>query len=248
MELINKIVLVTGGGSGIGSEIAQQFKAMGNTVIICGRNQEKLNQAASGMGVQAIQCDISKSEQCAAMLQQINCDHHRLDILVNCAGVMFTYDFYNDPETASKIESEIEINTIAPLRLTHTALPLLKKSAQPSIVFVSSGLAYVSFFATPAYSGTKALIHHSAQALRAQLKPHGIKVFELLPPITDTPMAEGANTGGFKKSSTADVVNELIAGMKTDKFEIAAGASKQLRFMSRLAPSFLFKQMVKSFS
>ncbi|TYL49162.1 SDR family oxidoreductase [Marinomonas sp. IMCC 4694] len=248
MKLTNNIVLITGGASGIGATMAERFKNMGNTVIICGRNKEKLAQAASTMGVDSVICDISSPEQCQSMLNTISKNHGRLDILVNCAGVMFAYDFANDLDTATKIQTEIEINAIAPLQLTHAALPLLKQSKAPAIVFVSSGLAYVSYFATPAYSGSKALIHHSAQALRHQLKPHGIQVFELLPPITDTPMAEGMNTGHFKKMAPSAVIDELINGMQTGKVEIAAGASKQLHFMSRLAPNFLFKQMVKSFT
>jgi uncharacterized oxidoreductase len=160
---------------------------------------------------------------------------------------MHSYDFLSDPDTADKLQAEIEINAIAPLKLTYSALPLLKLSREPAIVFVSSGLAYIPFYATPAYSGSKALIHHSAQALRQQFKRYGIRVFELLPPITDTPMAAGMNVKGFKKSPPEEVVAELIHGMQNEKFEIAAGASKQLRLMSRLAPGFLFKQMTKAF-
>ncbi len=247
MKLADKTVLVTGGGSGIGAEIAARFAGMGNSVIICGRDKTKLATAAARMGVQAIQCDVADPDQCRAMVDKIATDHDRLDILVNCAGVMLGYDFAEDPATHSKVQTEIEINAIAPLRLTHVALPQLKISPEAAVVFVSSGLAYSPYAGTPVYSGTKALIHHSAMALRHQFKKHGIKVFELLPPVTDTPMAHGANTGGFKKSPVSDVVDELIKGMERDRYEIAAGASKLLRIMSRLAPGFLFDQMTKAF-
>ena len=247
MELTDKIILVTGGSSGIGAEIAARFARMGNTVIICGRNPARLAAAASKMKAQAITCDIADPDQCKAMLGTIARDHFRLDILVNCAGIMFSYDFAEGPATAEKLAAEITINALAPLCLTHAALPLFERSREPGIVFVSSGLAYAPFAETPAYSGTKALIHHSAMALRHQFKRHGIKVFELLPPVTDTPMAHGANTGGFKKSPVSDVVDELIRGMERDRYEIAAGASKLLRIMSRLAPGFLFDQMTKAF-
>lgn len=247
MELKNKIVLVTGGGSGIGMEIAARFADMGNTVIICGRDETKLAVAADTTGARTIQCDVTDPEQCKAMLDTIAREHSRLDILVNCAGVMFIYDFADDPGTAEKILTEIEVNAIAPLRLTHLALPLLAHGSGAAVVFVSSGLAYSPFAGTPVYSGTKALIHHSANSLRHQFRQRGIKVFELLPPITDTPMAEGVDTGGFKKSSPADVVDELFDGLKRDRYEIAAGASKMLRIMSRMAPGFLFSQMTKAF-
>ena len=72
-------------------------------------------------------------------------------------------------------------------------------------------------------------------------------MFELLPPVTDTAMAQGADTGGTKISSPAEVVGELIEGMERDRYEIAAGASKQLRIMARLAPGFLFNRMARTF-
>lgn len=247
MELTDKIILVTGGSSGIGAAIATRFARTGNTVVICGRDPARLAAAASRMKVQAITCDIADPDQCKAMLDAIAKDHFRLDILVNCAGIMFSYDFAGDPATAEKLEAEIKINALAPLRLTHAALPLFERSREPGIVFVSSGLAYAPFAETPAYSGTKALIHHSAMALRHQFKRRGIKVFELLPPVTDTPMADGVNTGGFRKTPVADVVDALIAGMERDRYEIAAGASRLLRIMSRMAPDFLFNQMTRAF-
>lgn len=220
---------------------------MGNLVIICGRDEAKLKAAKPDARVIPIVCDITDPAQCQSMLDRINDDYGHLDLLVNCAGVMFTYDFLATDDAAAKIQTEIEINAIAPLRLTHMALPLLMGSDNPAIVFVSSGLAYAAYFATPVYSGSKALIHHAAQALRHQLRPHGIEVYELLPPVTDTPMAAGMNTGPFKKSPPSVVVDELIRGMSAGRFEIAAGDSKKLRFMSRLAPDFLFRQMAKAF-
>lgn len=247
MILDDLIVLVTGGSSGIGAEIARQFRALGHDVIICGRNEEKLAAAAAILDAHPIPCDIANVEDCQRMLAEIDRQFGRIDILVNCAGIMLMYDFQAEADTPDRIRREIEINAIAPLRLSHMALPLLRQSEEPAIVFVSSGLAYIPFPGTPVYSGTKALIHHAAMALRHQLSGIGVKVFELLPPVTDTPLAEGMDTGSFKKTPPAEVVAEMISAMRKDKFEIPAGASNQLRLMSRIAPGFLFRQMVKQF-
>lgn len=247
MILEKKIILVTGGSSGIGAEIARQFRALGNNVIICGRDEARLAAAAAMLDAHPIRCDIAKVEECEQMLAEIDRLFGRLDNLVNCAGIMLMYDFHQQADTPDRIRTEIEINAIAPLRLSHMALPLMLEGQEPAIVFVSSGLAYIPFPATPVYSGTKALIHHSAMALRHQLEGIGVKVFELLPPVTDTPLAEGMDTGSFKKTPPAEVVGELISAMRKDKFEIPAGASKQLRLLSRIAPGFLFRQMVKQF-
>lgn len=243
MNFRNKIVLITGGSSGIGAALAERFKQEGCKVIICGRNATKLVAAASDIGVTAIGCDVSKLEDCRNLLDSVHRDFGGLDILVNCAGVLFQYDMATEPDGIEKIRAEIEINAIAPVTLTYLALPLLRKSKNATVVFVSSGLAYAAFAPTPVYTGTKALIHHVAQCLRHQFSSIGIEVFELLPPVTDTPMAADMNAASFKKSSPADVVSDLIKALQSGKVEVPSGQSKQLRIMSRLAPRFLFRRM-----
>lgn len=243
MKFKDKIVLITGGSSGIGAAMAKRFRAKGSTVIICGRNEDRLLAAADEMGVSAIRCDVSSLDDCRSMIAKIRNDYGKIDFLVNCAGVMFQYEFAKAADGVEKIRSEIEINAIAPVTLTYLALPLFDKSDAPVVVFVSSGLAYAAFAPSPVYSGTKALIHHVSQTLRHQFIPLGISVFELLPPVTDTPMASELNASAFKKSSPEAVVDELFKAMKQHRFEIPAGQSSQLRLLSRLAPRILFERM-----
>lgn len=238
-----KIVLITGGSSGIGSAIAQRFKSSGDTVVICGRDEDKLSTAASRFQVRPIRCDVSNADECQQMLECIERDYGRLDLLINCAGVMFSYNFAEVTGGVEMIRKEIEINAISPVTLTYLALPLLKRSESAIVVFVSSGLAYAPFAPAPVYSGTKALIHHAAQNLRHQFKPLGISVYELLPPVTDTPMSAGMNAAAFKKSSPDAVVDDLCDALWNEQYEVPSGQSKQLRLMSRLAPKFLFKRM-----
>lgn len=243
MNFNNKIVLITGGSSGIGAALATRFKREGSEVIICGRNEVKLNAEADRMGVKAVRCDVSNLDDCENLLGSVKRDFGGLDILINCAGVLLQYDMATVPDGVERIRAEIETNSIAPITLTYLALSLLQKSQAGTVVFVSSGLAYAAFAPTPVYSGTKALIHHAAQCLRHQFKPLGIKVFELLPPVTDTPMAADMNAAAFKKSPPEGVVNDLIKAMRAGRYEVPSGQSKQLRLMSRLAPRFLFNRM-----
>jgi len=100
---------------------------------------------------------------------------------------------------------------------------------------------------TPVYSATKALIHHTAQTLRYHFKNDNIKVFELLPPPTDTDLADNFRTPKVKLMPVDKMVAEFVHGLQSDKYEIAAGISKQMRFMSRLAPQFLFEQLANAF-
>lgn len=215
-------------------------------MIICGRNTEKLDAAAAQFGLHAIAGDMTVASDQDRLFVLIEKQHGRLDMLVNNAGVFNVYDFASDPDTLRKIETEIAINAVAPLTLSSRALPLLKKATHPAILFIGSGIAYVAFSGTPVYSGTKALIHHCSQTLREQLRPHGIAVFEAMPPVVDTDMAKAMTSPAFKKMKPDDLVKTIINGLRHDRFEIVIGQSKQIKLMSRLAPDFIFRQFAKT--
>ena len=246
LDLTSKIILVTGGGSGIGLELAGQLVALGNTVIICGRDAEKLTGAARLTGAQAIAGDVTVAEDQERILSDIQAQHGHLDLLINNAGIFLAYDFKTDPDTLKRIEREIAVNATAPLTLTRRALPLLAKSGQPGVLFIGSGVAFVASPGTPVYSGTKALIHHCAQTLRHQLQPHGITVFEALPPVVDTDMASVLKSGTFKKMKPADLVRDILDGLRRNQTEMVLGQSRQIKWLSRIAPAFLFSQFAKT--
>ncbi|NJO33694.1 MAG: SDR family NAD(P)-dependent oxidoreductase [Rhodospirillales bacterium] len=246
MDLKSLIILVTGGGSGIGLELTRQLAALGNTVIICGRDAGRLAEAARLTGVQAIAGDVTLADNQDRILSDIQAQHGRLDLLINNAGIFLTYDFKNDPDTLQRIEREIAINATAPLTLTRRALPLLEKSAQPAVLFIGSGVAFVESPGTPVYSGTKALIHHCAQTLRHQLKPHGITVFEAMPPVVDTDMAKVLKSNNFKKMKPADLVRDILEGLRRNQNEMLLGQSRQIKLLSGIAPAFLFRQFAKT--
>ncbi|SUZ33286.1 putative oxidoreductase [Roseibaca ekhonensis] len=246
MDLTSKIILVTGGGSGIGLELSRQLVALGNSVIICGRDAGRLAEAGNLTGAQAIAGDVTIAEDQERILSEIEAQHGRLDLLINNAGIFLAYDFNTDPDTLQKIEREIAINGTAPLTLTRRALPLLAKSEQPGVLFIGSGIAFVASPGTPVYSGTKALIHHCAQTLRHQLRPLGVTVFEALPPVVDTDMAKALKSGNFKKMKPTDVVRDIISGLRRNQTEMLLGQSRQIKWMSRIAPAFLFRQFAKT--
>jgi uncharacterized oxidoreductase len=246
LDLSAKIILVTGGGSGIGLELTRQLIALGNMVVICGRDADRLEAAAQQTGALAIAGDVTKAEDQERILATIAERHGRLDLLVNNAGIFLAYDFAGDPQTLQNIEAEIAINATAPLTLTRRALPLLKKSAQPGVLFIGSGVAFVASPGTPVYSGTKALLHHCAQTLRHQFKPHGIAVFEAMPPVVDTDMAKALKSGNFKKMQPADLVRDILDGLRRNQTEMLLGQSTQIKWLSRMAPAFLFRQFAKT--
>ena len=129
-------------------------------------------------------------------------------------------------------------------------LPHLKRKRVAAIVNVSSGLAFVPFAISPVYSATKAAVHSFTQSLRVQLKNTRIKVFELAPPGTDTPLFRGDFTEDDVKGVTpmdvATLARYAIDGMGKDVYEIRPGLANALKLMSRVAPQFMLKQLSKS--
>lgn len=250
MNLTGNSILITGGASGIGLELAKQLHAMGNKVILTGRDQVKLDKAkASLAGSVTIQCDVTKVESIKQLHGTILKSHPDVNILINNAGIMKTINLHDQSGSLEDLTFEIDTNLSAPIRLVKLFLPHLKSKKEAAIVNVSSGLAFVPLPVSPVYCATKAALHSYTQSLRAQLKNTTVKVFELAPPATQTELLSEFNSEDMKGITIMkldDMVRVAVKGMQSDRFEIRPGQSNQLRFMSRLAPEFILSQMSKT--
>ena len=249
MKQTQQRVLITGGSSGIGLALAKKFLDNKNTVIITGRDATKLERVKAAYAQMHIcQSDVSKDAEVRILANELEEKFGGIDVLINNAGIMNLVDTGRDDNDLQKQLAEIDINYTSPIRMLHYFLPQLKKSKNAVLVNVSSGLAYVPFAQAPIYSGTKSALHFWTLGIRPQLKPHHIKVVELLPPVVDTPLAHGAditendNLKPMPPEKLADIFwKEFVDG----KEEITPGISKQLKFMSRLGPKFIFNQLNK---
>ena len=197
--------------------------------------------------INIFQSDVTNEEDVKHLANQIQEDFGGIDILVNNAGIMNLMDAGNESNDLLNQFEEIEINFHAPIRMLHYFLPQLKKSKNAVLINVSSGLAYVTFSQAPVYSGTKAAVHFWTQAIRPQLKPHNIRVVELLPPVVDTKLAHDADLkdDNLKPMPTEKLADIFWKDYTKGKEEITPGLSKQLKLMSRLAPKFIFNQLNK---
>ena len=245
----NQTVLITGGGSGIGLALAKKFLEYNNTVIITGRNLAKLEKVKQeNPQIHIYQNDVTDDVQVKMLADDIQEKFDGLDVLINNAGIMNLVDTGNENNDLQKQMQEIEINYNSPIRVLHYFLPLLKKSKNAVLVNVSSGLAYVPFAPAPVYSGTKSALHFWTLGIRPQLKPHGIKVIELLPPVVDTPLAHGADIAeddNLKPMPTEKLANLFWNGYIKGREEITPGISTALKIMSRIAPKIIFNQLNK---
>ena len=248
MKLENRTVLITGGTSGIGLELARQLHQRGNTLIVTGRSREKLDAVKRTIpGVHTFESDVGDPGAIAALHDSVLARFPALDTLVNNAGIMRNLNL-NLERDLNDVTREIEINLSGPVRMVQQFLPHLKTRPGAIIVNVSSGLAFVPFPASPVYCATKAAIHSFSQSLRVQLEGTGVTVIELAPPGVETPLFRGEFAEELKGQKGMDVkvlAAHAIAGVEADRLEIRPGLSNVLKAMSRIAPQFMLKQMAK---
>ena len=248
MELEGRTILITGGTSGIGFELAKQLIARRNVIIITGRDQRRLKEAESALpGIHTMQSDASKPDDIRALLQRVKAEFSQCDTLINNAGIMRNLNV-NKLRSLTDVTREIDVNLNGPVQMVQQFLPHLKTRPNALIVNVSSGLAYIPFPLSPVYSASKAGLHAFTRCLRVQLKGSDVTVVELAPPQVDTPLTGGEFDAEMKgqKGMAADVlVRKAIAGIEAGKTEIRPGLSNVLYLMSRLVPSLPFGQMAK---
>jgi uncharacterized oxidoreductase len=248
MKFSARTVLITGGTSGIGQELAKQLLRRGNTVIVTGRDQTKLEATSRALpGVHAICSDVSDPTAVLRLQETVSKAFPTLDTLVNNAGIMRNLSL-NRPRELQDLTREIEINLCGPLWMVQQFLPHLKTRTDALIVNVSSGLAFIPLPISPIYSATKAAMHSFTQSLRVQLAGTGITVVELAPPGTETPLFRGEfarELQGQKGMDVAVLVERAITGIEAGRLEIRPGLANILKAMSRIAPNFMLGQLAK---
>jgi uncharacterized oxidoreductase len=248
MKLEGRTILITGGTSGIGLELARQLIARRNTVLITGRDQLKLEEAKSTLpGVHTFQSDASKPEEIQSLRQQVTAQFPACDTLFNNAGIMRNLNM-NHPRPLTDVTRELDLSLNGPVQMVQEFLPHLKSRPNALIVNVSSGLAFVPFPLSPVYSAAKAGIHAFTRCLRVQLKGSKVAVVELAPPGVETKLFRGefeSEMKGQKGMPVEVLVAKAIAGIEAGKTEIRPGLSNVLYLLSRLAPALPFGQMAK---
>ncbi|MDK4696216.1 SDR family NAD(P)-dependent oxidoreductase [Kingella negevensis] len=229
MKLNGHTILITGGATGIGFALAKKFHTAGNQIILVGRREDVLQQAAAQLsGCRIAVADVSKTEDRERLVH----DFPEVSVLVNNAGIQFTkrLDAQNDDEIAQ----EININLTAPAQLTRAFLPILTAKQESAVINVSSGLAIVPKETCALYCATKAALHSFSQVLRWQMENTSLRVFEIMPPMVATPMSQGKGHANLKISPD-ELADEFWRDFERNHFEIMAGKTKLLYWINRIS-------------
>ena len=251
MDIAGNTVLITGGSSGIGYAMAESFLLGGSEVIVCARRGDRLVEARKRQPRLHIKtCDVGDEQDRSALVRWVLEKFERLNVLVNNAGVQRDVDFTAGAAEFLAGDNEIRVNLEAPIVLSGMLVPHLRAKTGAAIINVSSGLGFVPAVKMPVYSASKAGLHAFSMALRRQLLPLGIKVFEVVPPAVDTELnPEGrVKRGNFKASVTAtEFVAAVMKGLQGDVFEIGYGMTEGLIKASRADLDKSFEQMNSRF-
>ncbi|HEX2317073.1 MAG TPA: SDR family NAD(P)-dependent oxidoreductase [Thermomonospora sp.] len=198
------IALVTGANRGIGREISRQLVELGHTVLLTARSLEAATATAAelGPGTYPLRLDVTSREDVDRVAGEVAERFGQLDVLVNNAAI--TYDTWQRAVTADLdvVREASETNLYGPWRLTQALLPLLRKSAHPRVVNVSSEAASLTNMGggTPAYTISKTALNALTRMLAAELRSDRILVNAVCPGWVATdmggpggrPVAEGA--------------------------------------------------------
>lgn len=228
MNIENKTILITGGGTGIGFSIAKKFSGKGNTLILAGRREDKLKEAAAQLQQASyVVTDVTKEADVENLVQQVKAKFGGLDILVNNAGVVTAYPLDSADGVYEKAKFEMDLNYLSVVRLTERLLPLLKASKEAAIINIESIVSYLPATVIATYSATKAALHSYSQALRLVLQktsPH-IQVFEVFPPFVDTDMTKDFTAD---KLSPDEVAQDIYNALQKNEYAVRPGRTKEV--------------------
>ncbi|WP_130735157.1 SDR family oxidoreductase [Flavobacterium sp. J27] len=201
MQISNNKILITGGASGIGLGLTERFVKENNTVIICGRRQEALDEVTKKFpNVITRSCNLEIEEERIALFEWVSEKHPDINVLVNNAGIQ-NWMKITENNFFERAKQEININVLAPLHLTSLFIQL---TSLTTIINVTSGLAFVPLTKVPVYSATKAFFRSFTLSVRQQLQNTDIEIIEIIPPKLNTDL------GGKGLHDDAPPVSEFL--------------------------------------
>jgi NAD(P)-dependent dehydrogenase (short-subunit alcohol dehydrogenase family) len=192
----SRIALVTGAGSGIGRSIAKLLAREGWRVAVVDVHGDAVETLAREIGddAVAISADVSNPVSVQSAFETVaERFDGTLDLLVNCAGLLYTGDFEDEPQ--DHLIRMLAVNNLGPALCCRAALRLLRKSAQlgrrPAVVNLSSASSIIGIPSMGVYSASKFWVRGFTEALASEWARHGIAVRSVVPSFVNTPMVQG---------------------------------------------------------
>ncbi|MDQ6749677.1 MAG: SDR family oxidoreductase [Actinomycetota bacterium] len=219
-ELSGEVALVTGGGRGIGANIARELAEAGMRVAVAARTREQVERVAEEIGGVALEVDVSDEASVTRMVEDTEREVGAIDLLVNNAGIGVQPDarpVWEDND-AREWWRVFEVNMLGTYLCCRSVLRGMVARGGGRIVNVGSGGAYLPV--TPgrvggsAYGPSKAALHRFGEVLAGQLEQHGIAVFTISPGLVRTALTEalGDDAPWTPPSLAPQLVRALASG------------------------------------
>ncbi|CAD0204553.1 unnamed protein product [Chrysodeixis includens] len=238
MSFAGKVVLVTGGSSGIGAAAAELFAAEGAAVAVVGRKRSKLDSVAQrcrdrGARALAIAADIANDQEASTIVQKTIEEFGRLDVLVNNAGITHIASIVAD-DIMKSYDTVMSTNLRATVHITSLAVPHLIKS-KGNIINISSTLGRLINTTMLSYCISKAGLDHFSRAIAQELGPLGVRVNIISPGPVYTDILENAGLPDLYdewgketplgKTAQPEEVADMILYLASDKAKSVTGAN-----------------------
>ena len=193
--LDHELALITGGGSGLGLAMARCLAAAGARVVLAGRGESKLKQAAESIGVQAayVSHDVTKLAEAPALIEKVTQSFGPLTILINNAGVHLKKSAVDTTE--EEFLQVLTTHVLGAHALSRAAAPGMIQRRSGSILFVASMASLFGIPKVVAYSAAKSAYVGMVRALATELSPDGVRVNAIAPGWIETDMSRGAMKG-----------------------------------------------------
>ncbi|OII14333.1 SDR family oxidoreductase [Curtobacterium sp. MCBA15_008] len=225
MDITDRTVLIVGGTSGIGLGLARRFADAGSTVVVGGRDTDRVE------GLETVTVDVSDPESVTRARDEVLAAHPDLDLVVTMSGVMLLEDL-RDPAHIAQTETTIAVNLLGTIRVVDAFTPHLIALGHGDVMTVTSGIAFLPFPLMASYGASKAGVHAYTEALRAHLAGTGVGVTELVPPAVATAGQEQVNPNALPLDAFLDEVVGLLTQTPTPD-EIVVERARALRWAER---------------
>src|SRR5687768_15908987 len=218
----NKVIVITGGSSGIGKALASEFGRKGSKILITGRNNEELIKTVKelqqqGVTVTGFQADVSLEDDNRRMAEEAIRLYGRIDVLINNAGISMRATF--EEVDLDVVKQVMDINFYGVLYATKACLPEIKKN-KGSIIGISSVAGFRGLPGRTGYSASKFALNGFLEVLRTELLYSGVHVLTACPGFTSSNIR--------KKSLTKDGSAQGESPRDEDKMMTAEECAKHI--------------------
>ena len=212
------IIFITGANKGLGHEAARRLIELGHTVLVGARDPERGAEAAAALGARFVPIDVTDDASVAAAAADVAEHEGRIDVLINNAGITGP-SRAADTLTGADALQVLEVNLVGVVRTTAAFLPLLRRSADPAIVNVSSGMGSLAFTHDPSRpeSSVIAPLYTASKAALTMLTTQYAKALTDIRVNAVDPGYTATDLNGHRGHQTVAEGTDAIVTLATEK-------------------------------